>query len=74
MREEEYAHYGHKLRQNVGLETLIWRPIVTSQTAHTKYKWPPFTTEWNPQEKFLRTPLGDRHVDADAELNHNQNS
>ena len=41
---EEYAYYVNKLRQNVGLETLMWRQIVTSQTAHTKYKWPPHTT------------------------------
>ena len=31
---------------------------MTSQTAHTKYKWPPYTTEWKPHENFLRTPLG----------------
>jgi len=31
---------------------------VTSQTAHTKYKWLPYAAEWNPpHEKFLRTPL-----------------
>ena len=32
--------------------------FVTSQTAHTKYKWLPYAAEWNPpHEKFLRTPL-----------------
>ena len=34
----EYAYCVKKLRQNFGLETWIWRQIVTSQTAHTKYK------------------------------------
>jgi len=33
-------------RQNVGLEAYTWRQIVTTQTAHTKYKWPPYATEW----------------------------
>ena len=32
---EEYAYYVNKFRQNVGLETWIWRQIVTSKTAHT---------------------------------------
>jgi len=50
VRVEEYAYDVNKLRQNVGLETWIWRQIVTSQMAHTKYKWPPY-------ENFLRTPL-----------------
>ena len=32
--------------------------IVTSQTAHTKYKWPPYDPEpKTPHENFLRTPL-----------------
>ena len=44
---EEYAYYVNKLRQNVGLEIWLWRQIVTSQAAHTKYKWPPYATEWN---------------------------
>jgi len=35
---EKYAYYVNKLRQNVGLETWKLRQIVTSQTAHTKYK------------------------------------
>ena len=48
---EKYAYYVNKLRQNVGLETRIWRQTVTSQTAHTKYKWPPYATEWNPPMK-----------------------
>jgi len=39
VRVEEYAYYVNKLRQNAGLETWIWRQIVTSQKAHTKYKW-----------------------------------
>ena len=38
-------YYVYKLRQNVGLETWTWRQIVTSQTAHTKYKWPPYDPE-----------------------------
>jgi len=46
-------YYVNKLRQNVGLETWIWRHIVTSQTAHTKYKWPPYATEWNPPMKIF---------------------
>jgi len=45
---EKYAYYVNKLRQNVGLEIWLWRQIVASQTAHTKYKWPPYATEWNP--------------------------
>ena len=35
----EYAYYVSKLRQNVGLETWIWRQIVTPQTMRNKYKW-----------------------------------
>jgi len=55
---ENSAYYLKKLCQNVGLETWIWRQIVTSQTAHTNYKWPPYAIEWNPpHENFLRTPL-----------------
>jgi len=27
--------------------------------AHTKYKWPPYATEWTPHENFLRTPLSE---------------
>ena len=34
------------------LETWIWCQNVTSRTAHTKYKWPPYATEWNPPWKF----------------------
>jgi len=52
VRVEEYAYYVNKLRRNFGLETLKWRQIVTSQTAHTKYKWPPYVTAWNPPWKF----------------------
>jgi len=33
---------------------------VTSQTAHNKYKWLPYATEWTPHENFLRTPLAKR--------------
>jgi len=40
VRAEEYANCVNKFREKVSLETLIWRQIVTSQTAHTKYKWP----------------------------------
>jgi len=33
--------------------------IVTSQTVHTKYKWPSYVPEPNPpHENFLPTPLG----------------
>jgi len=60
VRVDGYAYYVKKLRQNFGLETWIWRQIVTSQTAHTKYKWPSYATEWNPpHENFLRTPLNE---------------
>jgi len=52
VRVEKYAYYANKRRQNVGLETWIWRQIVTSQRAHTKYKWLPYATEWKPQWKF----------------------
>ena len=45
---ENYAYYVNKCRQNVGLETWLWRQIVMSQTAHAKYKWPPYATEWTP--------------------------
>jgi len=55
---EEYAYCANKLRQNVGLEIWIWGQIVTSQTVHTKYIWPPYATEWKPpHENYLRTPL-----------------
>ena len=50
---EEYAYYVNKLRQNIGMEKWIWRQIVTSQTAHTKYKWLPYATEWNPSMKIF---------------------
>jgi len=40
--------YVKKLRQNLGLETWKWRQIVTSQTANTKYKWPPYDLEPTP--------------------------
>jgi len=54
---EEYAYYVNKRRQNVVLEAWTWRQNVTSQTAHTKCKWPPYAAEWNPHENFLRAPL-----------------
>ena len=37
----------------VGLETWLWRQIVTSETAHTKYKWPPYAIEWIPPMKIF---------------------
>jgi len=42
---EKYAYYVNNLRQHVGLETWLWRQIVTSQTAHIKYKWTPYATK-----------------------------
>ena len=55
---EKCSYYVNKLRQNVGLEACKWRQIVTSQTAHTKYKWLPMTlNQTPPHENFLRTPL-----------------
>ena len=54
---EKYGYYVNKLRQSIGLEIWLWRQVVTSQTAHTKYKWPPYATEWKPSISFLRTPL-----------------
>jgi len=42
---------------------LIWKyeydvKIATSQTAHTKYKWLGYATEWKLlHDNFLRTPL-----------------
>jgi len=58
VRVEEYAYYVNKLPQNVGLETWIWRQIVTPQRAYTKYKSPPYFIERTPpRENFLLTPL-----------------
>ena len=54
---EKYLYNVNKLRQNVGLETRIWRQIVTSQTAHRKYKWPQICHWMKPHENFLCTPL-----------------
>ena len=51
---EEYAYYVNKLRW----KTWIRRQIVTSQTAHTKYKLPPSATEWNPPWKFSTYATG----------------
>jgi len=53
VRIEEYAYYVNKLRQNVGLETWIWRQIVTLQRPQTINKWPPYATEWNPPMKIF---------------------
>ena len=50
---EKYAYYVNKRRQNVGLKTWKWRQIVTSQTTHTKCKWPPYDPEPNPPWKCL---------------------
>jgi len=38
-------------------KTLVWKyeydvKIVMSETAHTKYKWPPYATEWNTSWKY----------------------
>jgi len=38
LRVTEHAYYANKLRENVGLETGIRHQVVTSQTAHAKYK------------------------------------
>jgi len=55
VRVEEYAYYVNKLR----LKTWIWRQMGTSQTAHTKYKWPPYATEWkHPPWKFSAYDTG----------------
>ena len=53
MRVEEYVYYVNKRRQNVGLETWIWRQIVTSQRPLTTNKWPPYATERNPPMKIF---------------------
>jgi len=58
VRVEEYAYCINKFRENVGLETWIWRQIVTTQTAHTKHKWTPYATEWNPPWKFSAYATG----------------
>ena len=50
---EKYAYYVNKLRQNVGLETWMCCQIVTSQTAHTKNKWPPYAAEWTTPMKIF---------------------
>jgi len=52
---ETYAYYVNKIRQNIGLEIWLWHPIVMSQTAHTKYKWPVTTIcHWmNPPMKIF---------------------
>ena len=44
---EKCSYYVNKLRQNVGLEACKWRQIVTSQTAHTKYKMATYDSEPN---------------------------
>ena len=56
--QKNMHYFVKKLRQNVGLETWKWRQIVMSQTANTKYKWPPYDPELKPpHENLLRTPL-----------------
>ena len=37
-----------RINKNFGLETWIWRHIVMSQTEHSKYKRPPYASEWKP--------------------------
>jgi len=60
---EKCAYYVNKLRQNVGLETWKWRQIVTSQTAHTKYKWPPYDPERKlPPWKFSAYATDQGHI------------
>jgi len=54
VRVEEYAYYVNKLR----MKTRIWRQTVKSQKAHTKYKWPPYATEWNPPWIFSAYAAG----------------
>jgi len=65
VREERYAYCINKLRRNVGVETWIWLQIVTSQKAHTKYKWPPHATEWRPQWKFSAYTTANQHENFD---------
>jgi len=58
VRVEQCAYYVNKLRENVGVETGKWRQIVTSHTAHTKYKWHRMVRNENRRhENVLRTPL-----------------
>ena len=65
VRVEEYAYCVNKFREIVGLDTWIWRQIVASQTAHTKYKWPPYAFEWNPPSwKFSAYALALVHTAA----------
>ena len=54
MRVDEYAYYVNKLRQNVGLETWIWRHkhrTPNTNDHHMPLNDPPL------HENFLRTPL-----------------
>ena len=55
---DQYCVLCQTLRQNVALETWIWRQIVTSLKAHTKDKWPPYATEWTPPWKFSACATG----------------
>jgi len=57
VRVEEYAYCVNKFRENVGLETFVWRQIVTSQTPHTKYNVHHMPLNETLHENFLRTPL-----------------
>jgi len=62
VRAKEYVYYVNKLRHNVGLETWIWLQIVTSQRPHTRNKWPPYATEWNPHTKILYITNETHHI------------
>jgi len=51
----------NNLRQNIGLETWKWHQIVTSQTAQTKYKRPPYDPQPNPPWKLSAYATGQQH-------------
>jgi len=59
VRVEEYAYYVNKFRQNVGLETWLWRDVKLWRHK----QWTPNTNAHHtplnetPHENFLRTPL-----------------
>ena len=61
---DEYAYYANKLRQNVGLARWIWRQTVTSQTAHIKWKWPPYATEWKSSMKIFCVRRCQKHINV----------
>ena len=56
---EKYAYYVNKLRQIFGLETWLWRQIMTSQRGHIQYKWPPYATDWPPPWKIYAYAIVD---------------